>query len=78
MKFMNLLITFCLWKCAPNFRICQKLLIGWHEGLIYKFKTIGVSDNLLTLIQSFLNSEYQRVLLMVKIPMGLMIKTGVP
>ena len=36
---------------------------NWHEGLIYKLKTIGVSNNLLTLFQSFLDSRYQRVLL---------------
>ena len=33
----------------------------WHEGLIYKLKTIGVSNNLLTLFVSFLDSRYQRV-----------------
>ena len=35
----------------------------WHEGLIYKLKTIGVSNNLLTFLQSFLDNRYQRVLL---------------
>ena len=33
----------------------------WHEGLIYKLKAIGVSNNLLTLFQSFLDNRYQRV-----------------
>ena len=35
----------------------------WLEGLMYKSKTIGVSNNLLTLFQSFLDNRYQRVLL---------------
>ena len=35
----------------------------WHEGLIYKLKTIGVSNNLLTFLRSFLDNRYQRVLL---------------
>ena len=34
----------------------------WHESLIYKLKTIGVSNNLLTLFQGFLDNGYQRVL----------------
>ena len=34
-----------------------------YEGLIYKLKTIGVSNSLLTLFQSFLDNRYQRVLL---------------
>ena len=41
-----LLITFRLWKHPPNFGICQKAFDRvWHEGLLYKLKTIGVSDN---------------------------------
>ena len=35
----------------------------WHEGFIYKLKAIGVSNNLLTLFQSFLDNRYQRFLL---------------
>ena len=35
----------------------------WHEGLIYKLKSMGVSDSLLKLIQSFLINRFQRVLL---------------
>ena len=34
----------------------------WHEGLIYKFKSIGISDPLLKLIESFLSNRYQGVL----------------
>ena len=35
----------------------------WHEGLIYKIKSIGISGPLLKLIESFLSNRYQRVLL---------------
>ena len=34
----------------------------WYEGLLYRLKAIGVSNNLPTLFQSFLNNRYQRVL----------------
>ena len=50
----------------------------WHEGLIYKLKTIGVSNNLLTLFQSFLDNRYQRVLLNGQNSHWEMIKAGVP
>ena len=49
----------------------------WHEGLIYKLKTIGVSNNLLTLFQSFLDNRYQRVLLKSQNSHWEMIKAGV-
>ena len=35
----------------------------WHEGLIYKLKRCGVSEHLLSLIQSFLNGRKQRTVL---------------
>ena len=35
----------------------------WQKGLILKLKSIGVSDSLLTLIESFLRNRFQRVLL---------------
>ena len=31
----------------------------WHEGLMCKLKTISVSNNLLTLFQSFLDNDVQ-------------------
>ena len=58
----NLLITCHLWKCAPNFWISKAFDRVWHEGLVYKLKTIGVSDNFLILFQSFLDNRHQRVL----------------
>ena len=42
----------------------------WHESLIYKLRTIGVSKNLLTLFQSFWIIDIKESYLMVKIPIG--------
>ena len=50
----------------------------WHEGLIDKLTTAGVSDNLLTLFQSFLDNRYQRFLLNGQNSHWEMIKAGVP
>ena len=54
----------------PSLEMCSEFLDMskafdrvWHKGLIYKLKTIGVSNNLLALFQSFLDNRYQRVLL---------------
>ena len=35
----------------------------WHKGLIFKLKSIGVSESLLSLIESFLSNRLNRVLL---------------
>ena len=35
----------------------------WHEGLLYKLKSIGISGNLLNLFRSFLNDRCQRVVI---------------
>ena len=54
------------------FWICQKLLINaWHEGLIFKLKSVGISDTLLELINSFLKKRLQKVVL-------LLVKADVP
>ena len=50
----------------------------WHEGLIYKLKSMGVSDSLLKLIQSFLTNRFQRVLLNGQTSEWLPVKAGVP
>ena len=33
----------------------------WHDGLSYKIKRIGITDNSLKLIESFLNNRFQWV-----------------
>ena len=50
----------------------------WHEGLIYKLKTIGVSNNLLTLFKSSLDNRYQRALLNGQNYHWELIEAGVP
>ena len=35
----------------------------WHEGLIYKIKSMGVSGQLLNLRENYLTNRHQRVLL---------------
>ena len=50
----------------------------WHEGLIYKTKSIGISGPLLKLIESFLSKRYQRVLLNGQSSTWLPIIAGIP
>ena len=38
-------------------------MIVWHEGLLYKIQSIGISGTPLKLIESFSNGRYQCVLL---------------
>ena len=49
-----------------------------HEGLIFKLKSVGVSDSLLHLIESFLSSRFQRVLRNGQTFEWLPVKAGVP
>ena len=35
----------------------------WHDGLLYKLGSTGISGNLLNLFRSFLNDRYQRVVI---------------
>ena len=35
----------------------------WHERLIFKLQNIGISGNLISLLKSFLNNRFQRVVL---------------
>ena len=35
----------------------------WHEGLIYKIKSMGISGELLNLLENYLTDRYQRVVL---------------
>ena len=50
----------------------------WHEGLIFKLKSNGVSGKLLDLIKSFLSERYQRVVLNGKSSSWKPVSTGVP
>ena len=50
----------------------------WHEGLIFKLKSNGVSGKLLDLIRSFLSEHYQRVVLNGKSSSWKLVLAGVP
>ena len=50
----------------------------WHEGLIYKLKSYGVTGPLLSLLSNFLSGRYQRVVLNGKTSEWAQIKAGVP
>ena len=50
----------------------------WHEGLIYKLKSYGVTGPLLSLLRDFLSGRYQRVVLNGKTSEWKQIKAGVP
>ena len=50
----------------------------WHERLIYKLKSMEVSDSLLKFIQRFLSNRFQRVLPNGQTSEWLPVKVGVP
>ena len=50
----------------------------WHDGLIYKLKSLGISGNLLKLIQNYLDNRFQRVLLNGQTSEWKPVKAGVP
>ena len=50
----------------------------WHEGLLYKLESLGVSGNLLNLFCSFLNDRNQRVVLNGQLSDWAPILAGVP
>ena len=51
---------------------------AWHEGILFKFKTYGVNDDLLTLLTNYLHKRYQRVLLNGQTSSWELVKSGVP
>ena len=50
----------------------------WHEGLLFKLRSYGVSGNLLALLRDFLSGRVQRVVLNGKTSLWELIKAGVP
>ena len=50
----------------------------WHEGLLFKMKSMGIAGNLLNLLENYLNGRYERVLLNGQSSTWLPIKAGVP
>ena len=50
----------------------------WHEGLLFKLKSYGITDNLLSLIKDFLSDRLQRVVLNGKASSWKEVLAGVP
>ena len=50
----------------------------WHEGLIFKLKSYGISGSLLKLMQDFLSGRFQRVVLNGKVSDWAEVLAGVP
>ena len=50
----------------------------WHDGLMYKLKTLGICGNYCGLIHSFLSDRHQRVVLNGQSSKWSHIKAGVP
>ena len=46
----------------------------WHKAWLFKFESMGISGDLLNLMESFLRKRFQRVLLMVSHLNGLVLK----
>ena len=52
--------------CNPSLEVRSVFLDisnVWHEGLIYKIKSMGISGELLNLLENYLSDRYQRVVL---------------
>ena len=58
--------------------MCKAFDKVWHQGLIFKLKSVGISDCLVNLIESFLSNRFQRVLLNGQTSKWLPLKAGVP
>ena len=50
----------------------------WHNGLLFKLKTQGVDGELLSLLENYLESRKQRVVLNGQTPEWRKINSGVP
>ena len=50
----------------------------WHDGLLYKLESFGISGNLLKLVHSYLNNRQQRVVLNGQYSKWALILAGIP
>ena len=64
-------VLFCFYISKPFDKV-------WHEGLIFKLKSMEVSNTLVELIKSFLKNRFQRFVLNSQTPEWLLVKAGVP
>ena len=64
MKFILLLIVILLQKQEVFFLDLSGAFVKlWHDGLIYKLKSLGISESVMKLIQNYLDNRFQRVFL---------------
>ena len=64
--------------CGALLDMCKAFDKVWHQGLIFKLKSVGISDSLVNLIESFLSNRFQSVLLNGQTSKWLPVKAGVP
>ena len=50
----------------------------WHEGLLYKLKSYGITGNFLKLLENYMSNRYQRVVLNGQSSSWLDVNAGVP
>ena len=77
--------VYCAFESTPSLETCAVLLDlskafdrVWHDGLLYKLESYGISRNLHNLLRSFLLNRMQRVVLNGKCSHWQLIKSGVP
>ena len=58
--------------------MCKAFDKVWHEGIIFKLKSVGISDVLLELIEKFLTNRFQKVELNDQTSEWLSVKADVP
>ena len=60
----NHLTGILLWKLGNFFLDISKTFDRvWHDGLIYKIKSCGISDTPIKFIENFLSNRYQMIVL---------------
>ena len=76
---------FSSFDCNPNLEtravfldISKAFKKVWHKGLLFKLESMGISGDLLNLMESFLSETFQRVLLNGQSSVCAIIKAAVP
>ena len=78
LKHIKVLIVTHQLTLGEFFLIFRKLLIKWHDGLIFKLRTYGTDGDLLKLLINCLEDPKQRVVLNGQTPSWKIFLAGVP
>ena len=77
--------TFEAFDCKPSLEVRSVFLDiskafdkVWHEGLLYKLKSMGISGELYNLLENYLSGRFQRVVLNGQISWWRPVLAGVP